>query len=60
MDLYSMWAFLAAYVIVHWPMYKCYVGMDERLTDFVDAYVRTMKGFVTKGISSKQKSGIYC
>ena len=49
MDLYSMWAFFAAYVLVHWPIYRCYMGMDEGLTDFVGAYVYTMKGIVTEG-----------
>ena len=49
MDLCSLWAFFAAYVLVHWPIYKCYMGMGEGLTDFVDTYVYTMKGIVTKG-----------
>ena len=49
MDLYSMWAFLAAYVLVHWPIYRCYMAMDQRLTDFVRAYVCNMKGIVTEG-----------
>ena len=46
---YSLWAYLAAYVIVHWPIYRSYTGMDRRLSDFADAYVNTMRGIVTRG-----------
>ena len=48
-SLFSLWSYAASYVIVHWPIYRIYMGKGQRLTDFAKTYSSTMIGVVTKG-----------
>ena len=49
MDIYSMWSYFPANIIVHWILFKAYTGMEKSLSEFLEAYVQTMTGIVTRG-----------
>ena len=48
-DIYSMWSYFAANVIVHWVLFKAYDGMEKSLSKFMEVYVETMSGIITRG-----------
>ena len=50
MDVYSMWSYFPANVMFHWVLFKVYTGMEKSLTEFMELYVETMHGIITKGI----------
>ena len=49
MDIYSMWSYFPANIIVHWVLFKAYTGMEKTLPEFLEVYVQTMTGIVTRG-----------
>ena len=49
MDIYSMWSYFPANIIVHWTLFKAYTGMEKSLSEFLEAFVQTMTGIVTRG-----------
>ena len=48
-DIYSLYCFFALYLLTHLITYRCYRGMDVKLTEFVQDYASTMRGIVTRG-----------
>ena len=48
MDLYSNWDYVSSYYVVHYSLYRSYLGMEKKLTQFAQIFVGEMKGIVSK------------